>query len=45
VLFASVNLVQVVRFEFLTLVLLRIRVCWDMVMCQWANGVQHFKEA
>jgi len=45
VLFASINLVQVVRFEFLTLVLLRIQVHWDVVPCQWANGVQCFKEA
>lgn len=45
VLFASINLVQVVRFEFLTLVLLRIQVHWDVMPCQWANGVQHFKDA
>jgi len=45
VFFASINLVQVVRFEFLTLVLLRIQVLWDVVPCQWANGVQCFKEA
>jgi len=45
VLFASINLVQVVRFEFLTLVLLRIQVHWNVVPCQWANGVQCVKEA
>ena len=43
VLFSSINLVQVVRFECLTLVLLRIQVHWDVMPCQWANGVSILK--
>jgi len=45
VLFSSINLVQAVRFQFLTVVLLRIQVHWDVMPCQWANGVHCFKEA
>jgi hypothetical protein len=45
VLFGSINLVLVVRFKFLTLALLRIQVHWDVMPCQWSNGVQRFKEA
>lgn len=33
-----------VRFEVLTVVLLRTQVLWDVTLCSWASGVSYFKE-